>query len=282
MTREGFAYDPERGELWYAGEAAEAVLLELEARRRALEAEIEELERRGRPSHVPPATSDPRPAEAAERLGGRSRRRSQDRCALRAEPRRPGRRARPAGERARRGAPRARGEGGRAATCRGRGRRARPRQSTSSWRRSPPRRRSSSGGSRRRAPSRPRETIPRSSAEKLVRLERRRESLGSVNPLAKEEYEREKERLDRAPRPARRPRAEPEGAREPARRADGDRRAPLRGDVRGRPATTSRRSRRRSSRAARAAYASPSPSSKARTRTPSRGSRSSCARPAST
>jgi chromosome segregation protein len=31
--------------------------------------------------------------------------------------------------------------------------------------------------------------------ERLVRLERRRESLGSVNPLAKEEYEREKERL---------------------------------------------------------------------------------------
>ena len=36
---------------------------------------------------------------------------------------------------------------------------------------------------------------PEELAEKLVRLERRRESLGSVNPLAKEEYEREKERL---------------------------------------------------------------------------------------
>jgi len=33
-------------------------------------------------------------------------------------------------------------------------------------------------------------------ADKLARLERRREALGSVNPLAKEEYEREKERLD--------------------------------------------------------------------------------------
>ena len=33
-------------------------------------------------------------------------------------------------------------------------------------------------------------------AEKLAKLERRREALGSVNPLAKEEYEREKERLD--------------------------------------------------------------------------------------
>src|SRR5262245_19235534 len=36
VTREGIAFDPERRELWFAGEAAEAVLLELEARRRAL------------------------------------------------------------------------------------------------------------------------------------------------------------------------------------------------------------------------------------------------------
>src|SRR5918998_3472242 len=32
-------------------------------------------------------------------------------------------------------------------------------------------------------------------ADRLIRLERRREMLGAVNPLAKEEYEREKERL---------------------------------------------------------------------------------------
>jgi chromosome segregation protein len=36
VTAEGFGYDPQRGELWYAGETAEAVLLELDARRRAL------------------------------------------------------------------------------------------------------------------------------------------------------------------------------------------------------------------------------------------------------
>ena len=36
---------------------------------------------------------------------------------------------------------------------------------------------------------------PEELADKLARLERRREALGSVNPLAKEEYEREKERL---------------------------------------------------------------------------------------
>jgi chromosome segregation protein len=46
VTPEGFGYDPERGELWFAGETAEALLLELQARRRALAAELDEL--RGR------------------------------------------------------------------------------------------------------------------------------------------------------------------------------------------------------------------------------------------
>ncbi|HSJ93257.1 MAG TPA: AAA family ATPase, partial [Gaiellaceae bacterium] len=46
VTREGFGYDPARGELWFSGEAAEAVLLELEARRRGLAAEAAELGRR--------------------------------------------------------------------------------------------------------------------------------------------------------------------------------------------------------------------------------------------
>ena len=42
MTPEGFGYDPERGELWFAGETAEAMLLELQARRRALAGEFDE------------------------------------------------------------------------------------------------------------------------------------------------------------------------------------------------------------------------------------------------
>jgi chromosome segregation protein len=46
VTPEGFGYDPERGELWFVGETAEAVLLELEARRREVAAEAAELERR--------------------------------------------------------------------------------------------------------------------------------------------------------------------------------------------------------------------------------------------
>ena len=48
VTTEGFGYDPSRGELWFAGETAEAVLLELQARHRALAAEADELERSDR------------------------------------------------------------------------------------------------------------------------------------------------------------------------------------------------------------------------------------------
>ena len=40
VTQEGFGYDPERGELWFSGVAAEAVLLEMDARRNALAEEV--------------------------------------------------------------------------------------------------------------------------------------------------------------------------------------------------------------------------------------------------
>ena len=46
VTPEGFGYDPARGELWFAGETAEAVLLELQARRRSLASELDELRAR--------------------------------------------------------------------------------------------------------------------------------------------------------------------------------------------------------------------------------------------
>ena len=46
VTPEGFGYDPERGELWFAGETAEALLLELHARRRSLASELDELRAR--------------------------------------------------------------------------------------------------------------------------------------------------------------------------------------------------------------------------------------------
>ena len=43
VTEDGIGWDPGRGELWFAGETAEAVLLELDARRRELRAEVEQL-----------------------------------------------------------------------------------------------------------------------------------------------------------------------------------------------------------------------------------------------
>jgi chromosome segregation protein len=48
VTREGYGYDPQRGELWFAGETAEAVLLELEARRAALATEAKALAEQAR------------------------------------------------------------------------------------------------------------------------------------------------------------------------------------------------------------------------------------------
>jgi chromosome segregation protein len=45
VTRDGIGFDPERRELWFAGETAEAVLLELERRRKSLIHEAAALER---------------------------------------------------------------------------------------------------------------------------------------------------------------------------------------------------------------------------------------------
>jgi chromosome segregation protein len=46
VTADGIGWDPQRGELWFAGETAEAVLLELEARRRELHDEVAQLSAR--------------------------------------------------------------------------------------------------------------------------------------------------------------------------------------------------------------------------------------------
>ena len=48
VTADGFGYDPRTGELWYAGETAEAVLLELDVRRRALAEEAKTLAEQSR------------------------------------------------------------------------------------------------------------------------------------------------------------------------------------------------------------------------------------------
>ncbi len=62
VTREGYGYDPQRGELWFAGETAEAVLLELEARRRTLAVEAKSL---GEQARIAERAADAADADAA-------------------------------------------------------------------------------------------------------------------------------------------------------------------------------------------------------------------------
>jgi chromosome segregation protein len=65
VTRDGFGFDPVSGELWFAGETAEAVLLELEARRRALAEEAKTLSERAQFTERKAAEAEER-ATAAE------------------------------------------------------------------------------------------------------------------------------------------------------------------------------------------------------------------------
>jgi len=64
VTREGYGYDPARGELWFAGETAEAVLLELEARRTALAAEAKALAEQAQLAERKAAGADDQAAKA--------------------------------------------------------------------------------------------------------------------------------------------------------------------------------------------------------------------------
>jgi chromosome segregation ATPase len=197
VTPEGFGYDPQRGELWFAGETAEAVLLELEARRRALAGELDEL--RARASAPIPAEAyslDPDPriarlAAVAERLVA----------------------ALAVGD-ARWEAPlRARADSGAAksgqlaadlrrlgaAEADLRREQAEHAQSASAADIELARLDAEADEARRRLEAAAAEPVEGEDREemlvKLERLERRRETLGRVNPLAQEEYEAEKERL---------------------------------------------------------------------------------------
>ena len=191
VTPEGFGYDPDRGELWFAGETAEAVWLELEARRRALAAEVDRL--RENPTAPPPA-ADPALVSAGARLisaltGAAQaglRFEAQLRARVDAGGSRTGDAATALRELAAREAELRRGAaeaGERAAAIDVELARLGAEQSAA-------RRRLDEAGAVA-AEGDDREAL----AERLVRLERRRETLGAVNPLAKQEYEEEKERL---------------------------------------------------------------------------------------
>ena len=201
VTREGIGYDPATREVWFLGEAAEAVLLELEARRRAVAAEIEELERQleevvdepGQASALDDGRYRPHIA-AAEHLertlaaAGSSSDRWEPTLRARADAGTT-RTAGLADELRRLGGAEAeiRREAGEAASASGA---IDVELARLQAERDEAQRRLEAAGAEP-AEGDDREAI----AERLERLGRRREELGRVNPLAAEEYEREKESL---------------------------------------------------------------------------------------
>ena len=198
VTPEGFGYDPQRGELWFAGETAEAVWLELEARRRSLAAEVDDLEARAAapiPTDAYSAARDPftvavarLTARLVETLEGSSDDRFE--APLRARADAGSTRTSALAEELRRlGA--AEVEVRRAAAD------AAERLSGIDVERA--RIEAEADEARRRLDAAGAEAAEGDDrdelAERAERLERRRESLGQVNPLAKQEYDEEKERL---------------------------------------------------------------------------------------
>jgi chromosome segregation protein len=195
VTREGHCFDAGRGELWFAGETAEAVLLQLDARRRALEAEADELERKAEeaPAELPPLPVGPI-GELAERLAelldGAGTAAERFEAPLRA-------RVDAGATRAGELAAELRRLGGEEAEVRRAASEAGERASAIDVERA--HLEGQAAEARRRledAGAEPAEGDDREElAVRVERLERRRETLGQVNPLAKEEYEHEKERL---------------------------------------------------------------------------------------
>ncbi len=198
VTPEGFGYDPQRGEIWFAGETAEAVWLELEARRRALAAEVDELEARVEapiPEGAYSATRDPLTvalarlaAQLVETLEGIGDDRFE--APLRA-------RADAGSSRTGALAEELRRLGAEEVDARRAAAEAGERLSAVDVERA--RIEAEADEARRRleaTDAEPAEGDDRAElADRIERLERRRESLGQVNPLAKQEYDEEKERL---------------------------------------------------------------------------------------
>jgi chromosome segregation ATPase len=195
VTRDGIAFDPERKELWFAGEAAEAVLLELEARRRALADEVAELERDDPTATLVADDTRYRPLIGiAERLEATLA--AAEAITSRSEPTL---RARADAGSTRTGelAEELRRLGAAEAELRREAAEVSARTSTidvelarlQAERREAERRLEAAGAA-------PAEGDDRDALlDRVERLRRRREELGRVNPLAAEEYEREKENL---------------------------------------------------------------------------------------
>jgi chromosome segregation protein len=192
VTVEGFGYDPEQRELWFAGETAEAFHLELAAQARRLRAEAAQL-RAGLPASAPHVT-DPRLLELSTRLQRELTR------ALAAAERLEGPlrlRAEREGEAARELAGALRRLAAEEAELRRLATEAAARATAAEVELA--RLEGEASAARRRlqeAAAEPAQGERGQLEEELRRLERRREALGAVNPFAQEEYGREKARLD--------------------------------------------------------------------------------------
>jgi chromosome segregation protein len=201
VTEEGFGFDPQHGEVWFAGETAEAVWLELEARRRALASEVTELETQASaPLPAEAYSADPNPILVrlaaiceglVETLSAGVAATSRFEAPLRA-------RVDAGGSRTGELADELRRLGGAEVELRRAAGEAAERLSTIDVERA--RIEAEADEARRRleqAAAQPAEGENRDElAERIERLERRRETLGQVNPLAKQEYDQEKERLE--------------------------------------------------------------------------------------
>jgi len=199
VTPEGFGYDPAGGELWFAGETAEALLLELQARRVALATELDAVRARldeRIPDSAYAVEADPvatRCVALAERLVRALDVRSERfEAPLRAEVEAGAASAGGLGEELRRLG---------AAEVELRQELSAAADASSAIEVEAARVEAEADEARRRLENanadEPAEGDHREQlATTAERLERRRESLGSVNPLAKEEYDAEKERLE--------------------------------------------------------------------------------------
>jgi len=224
VTREGHCFVAASGELWYAGETAEAVLLELRARRRALAEELEELTSQAAAGSVAARGADEAASRALAALGAAGPRRARRtasptvlRGLLHAAERlagvvagaartvaefEPSLRARVDAGSLRAGqlATELRRLGGAEAELRRTG--AEASQQAAAVEVEIARVESEAEATRRRLAETGADATPSTAeskdelAEKLDRLTRRKEALGRVNPFAKEEYESEKQRLD--------------------------------------------------------------------------------------
>ena len=222
VTAEGFGYDPARGELWFVGETAEAVLLELHGRRSSLAAEIADLDARvaSATRAAEEARERARSAEAAlgraprvraSAIDARALKRLVTTCAglgeaLEACRRAAGRFEAPLRARVDAGSTRAGDLGEELRTLGAAEVNFRQELDEASTRltsaeveiaridaeASDATRRLQSAGDVEPSEGDDRDEL----AARVERLEARRSTLGQVNPLAREEYEAEKERLD--------------------------------------------------------------------------------------